>query len=136
MGSLKARACWNRHVQYSLHAASSSPLSLNSRSAELVWLGKRHGGNGRRATANDDMQRGPHKIRLQPDRRSRQNGIDLLFDSAQARFSLIRGTTTVFRFQLDDYSSNTEALWSPDGQAFAINYSDGGAVGGFTCGYF
>ena len=57
--------------------------------------------------------------------------MSLSFDSAQERFTVSRGARTIFTFLITDLSSNAEALWSPDGRTFAINYSDGGAIGGF-----
>lgn len=49
----------------------------------------------------------------------------------QGRFSILRGSRTLFTFVAEDFSSNGLMLWSPDGQAFALTYSDGGAIGGF-----
>lgn len=59
------------------------------------------------------------------------DGITLRFDPAQARFVVRRGSRTIYTFQVPDLSSDAEFLWSPDGRAFALNYSDGGAIGNF-----
>jgi hypothetical protein len=63
----------------------------------------------------------------------RGNGINIRLDSdpAQAAFSVRRGTKTLFTFRVPDLSSNANILWAPDRRAFAFNYSDGGAIGGF-----
>jgi len=58
-------------------------------------------------------------------------GITVRLDPAQGRFSVRRGARTLFTFVIEDLSSNAQVLWSPDGHAFALNYSDGGAIGGF-----
>ena len=60
-----------------------------------------------------------------------KDGISLRLDPKQAKFSVRRGTRTIFTFAVDDLSSNAEVLCSPNGKAFALNYSDGGAIGGF-----
>jgi hypothetical protein len=59
------------------------------------------------------------------------DGISIRFDPDDGRFSLRRGTMTLFTFVVEDLSSDAEMLWSPDGKAFALNYSDGGAIGNF-----
>jgi hypothetical protein len=48
-----------------------------------------------------------------------------------AKLSVQRGERTIFTCLVDDYSCNAVVLWSPDGKAFALNYSDGGSYGGF-----
>jgi hypothetical protein len=58
-----------------------------------------------------------------------EDEITVRFD--QGRFSIRRGTRTLTTFVVDDFSSNGLMLWSPDQQAFALTYSDGGAVGAF-----
>lgn len=58
-------------------------------------------------------------------------GISLRLDSGKGQFFVSHDKKTFFTFAVGDLSSNPEALWSPDGHAFAINYSDGGAIGGF-----
>lgn len=57
--------------------------------------------------------------------------MSISLDSKQGRFSVRRRARTVFTFQVDDLSSNAEILRSPDGKAFALSYSDGGAIGRF-----
>ena len=47
------------------------------------------------------------------------------------RFSVRRGGRTLITFVVEGFSSDGLMLWSPDGQAFALTYSDGGAIGGF-----
>lgn len=59
------------------------------------------------------------------------DGISVRLDPAQGRFSVNRGTRPVFTFVVGDLSSNALILWSPDRDAFALTYSDGGAVGNF-----
>jgi hypothetical protein len=61
----------------------------------------------------------------------RGDGIAVRLDPAQGRFSVRRGTQTLFTFVVEDLSSNALILWSPDRRAFALTYSDGGATGGF-----
>ena len=60
-----------------------------------------------------------------------KDGISLRLDPKDAKFSVLHGARTIFTFAVDDLSSNAEVLWSPDGKAFALNYSDSGAIGGF-----
>jgi hypothetical protein len=67
----------------------------------------------------------------EPDVALGTDGISLHLDPKQAKFSVRRGARTIFTFAVDNLSSNAEVLWSPDGKAFALNYSDGGAIGGF-----
>lgn len=67
----------------------------------------------------------------EPDVALGKDGISLRLDPKQAKVSVRRGTRTIFTFAVDDLSSNAEVVWSPDGRAFAFNYSDGGAIGGF-----
>lgn len=57
------------------------------------------------------------------------DGISVQFDKGD--FSIRRGTRIIYAFQVSDFSTNGEMLWSPDGQAFALNYSNGGAIGNF-----
>ena len=59
------------------------------------------------------------------------NGITVRLDPAQGQFSVLRRTQTLFTFAVKDLSSNALILWSPDRRAFALTYSDGGAIGGF-----
>ena len=59
------------------------------------------------------------------------DGIAVRLDPAQGRFSVRRGTRTLFTFVVEDMSSNALILWSPDQHGFALTYSDSGAIGGF-----
>ena len=59
------------------------------------------------------------------------NGIAVRLDPAQGQFSVLRRTRTLFTFVVGDLSSNALILWSPDRGAFALTYSDGGAIGAF-----
>jgi len=44
---------------------------------------------------------------------------------------VLRGPRTLFTQHIQDFSCDAKVLWAPDGKAFALNYSDGGAIGGF-----
>ena len=67
----------------------------------------------------------------EPDVALGKDGISLRLDPKLAKVSVQRGARTIFTFAVDDLSSNAEVLWSSNGRAFALNYSDGGAIGGF-----
>ena len=61
-------------------------------------------------------------------------GIDglVLRASSLARFELRRDGKILYSFHIDDFSNpNGTLLWAPDGKAFAVIYSDGGAIGNF-----
>jgi|GEM_PF-2275704 len=60
-----------------------------------------------------------------------RDGIAILLNAKGAEFSVELERRTIFTFTVPDLSSNAEVLWSPDGKSFALNYSDGGAIGGF-----
>ena len=69
---------------------------------------------------------------METPKRSREGGgISLRFNAGKGEFLVSRDKKTLFTFVVADLSSNPEVLWSSDGRAFAINYSDGGAIGGF-----
>jgi hypothetical protein len=44
---------------------------------------------------------------------------------------VLRGSKALLTLHIQDYSCDAAVLWAPDAKAFALNYSDGGAVGGF-----
>lgn len=59
------------------------------------------------------------------------DGLSVRLDYKLGRFSVQREARTIFSFSVDDLSTNAEVLWAPDEKAFALNYSDGGAIGRF-----
>jgi len=60
-----------------------------------------------------------------------ENGMSVSLSADNGKLLVRHGARTIGAFSLADLSSNAEVLWSPDGTAFALNYSDGGAIGGF-----
>ncbi len=52
-------------------------------------------------------------------------------DDKGGEFFLYRGKKELLRAELKDLSASTSVVWSPDGQSFAISWSDGGAIGNF-----
>lgn len=65
-----------------------------------------------------------------------KDGISIYLNPNNGKFSVQREARTIFTFTVDDLSSNAEILWSPDDKAFALNYSNGGAIGGFRVRVF
>jgi hypothetical protein len=59
------------------------------------------------------------------------DGLSVRLDYKQGKFSVRREARTVFSLSVDDLSTNAEVLWAPDGKAFVLDYSDGGAIGRF-----
>jgi hypothetical protein len=52
--------------------------------------------------------------------------------NADARFDVGRNGRSLYQFRVKDfYNPHGKILWSHDGTAFAIDYSDGGAIGVF-----
>lgn len=51
---------------------------------------------------------------------------------SSAKFELRRYGKILYHFQVADFSNpNGTVVWAPDGKAFAVDYSDGGAIGNF-----